>query len=126
VDLRGDLAPERRWIEAIDPLDRRDAATEAGPEGVAPRTDRGDRADPGDPDAAVVVHDGRFVVGACSDWVPATASAMAWNERSVRPAIGRVKPLSMKAAQAGMRGRKTCSISTRDAPAPRSSIRQVT
>jgi hypothetical protein len=61
VDLGGDLAPEGRRVETVDPLDRGDTPSEAGAEGVDAGPDRGDQADPGDHDAAAIVHAGVFV-----------------------------------------------------------------
>ena len=50
VDLRGDLASERRWIEPIDPLDRRRRRSQSGPEGVDTGPDGRHEPEPGDPD----------------------------------------------------------------------------
>ena len=88
VDLRRDLAPERRRIEPVDPLDRRPCGPQARPEGVAPGPDRGDDPDARDPDPPTVGHVEGFVDGSGSDWFAATASAIDLNVASVRPAIG--------------------------------------
>jgi hypothetical protein len=132
VDLGGDLAAERRRVEAVDPLDRRAARPQTGPERVATGADRRDRTDARNPDPSPRRrHGDGFAVEAGADSsVDATASAMSRNVASVRPAIGRVKSRSTRKAQPGTRGRKRCSISTWLAPCPsssgRSSIRQVT
>ena len=109
VDLGRDLRAERARVEAVDPLDRRAAGAQAGPERVATGPDGGDDPDPGDPDAPSVGHGRRFV-GAAIRTRPASASASALNVASVRPAIGRVKARSTNAANSGTRGRKSWSI----------------
>src|SRR6185295_15437449 len=112
VDLGGDLAAERRRVEAIDPLDRRPARAEPGAEGVDPGADRGDDTDPRDPDgASVVAHVDGFVESAAADVSTgaARASAIAPNVARVRPAIGRVKRRSINQAQPGTRGAKAWS-----------------
>src|SRR4029453_2362481 len=111
VDLGRDLRADRRRVEAVDALDRRACLPKPGPECVDASPDRRDHADAGDEDAL-----SRHV---------ATASAIALNVASVRVAIGRVKPRSIRAAQTPTLGRKSWSISTR-LPAPRGSIRHVT
>ncbi len=95
VDLGRDLRAERARVEAVDPLDRRAAGAQPGPERVATGADRGDDPEPGDPDRrrsvmSVDPSAWRTAVAAAS----ASASASALNVPSVRPAIGRVKSRS--------------------------------
>jgi hypothetical protein len=126
VDLGRDLRAERRWVEPIDPLDRRAArpksrskCVEAGPRGR-------DDADPRDEHSPVVrsLGDG-FVNGREADSSADSASAIAANVASVLVAIGRVNARSTNHAQPGSRGRKSCSIVTRQ-PRSDGSIRHVT
>src|SRR5262249_30415848 len=127
VDLRGDVAPERARVEPVDRLDRGPGRAEPGPERLATGPDRGDDPDARDPDPTEPRHDERFVVASSSDSRPSSASAMARNVPSVRPAMGRVKNRSTNAANNGIAGRKSWSMATR-APRPPGpgSMRQVT
>jgi len=117
VDLRSDLASEGRWVEAIDPLDRRRRPAEPVPERVHARADRRDQAETGDPDAPLIAHAVRFGGGAGSDLsIRARASASALKVPSVRPAMGRVKRRSTNAAKPGTRGENSWLIVMRQPP----------
>ena len=85
VDLSSDARPERRWVEAVDGLDRRPTGEHARPERVAAADGR-QHAHAGDDDAAP--HVGGFVREDSVDvsftgGVVATASASALNVASV-------------------------------------------
>ena len=145
VNLGCDLRAECGRIEAVDPPDRGAGRPQAGPEGVDTRPDRRDHADPGHEHPASCAHGDAVDVGELSESAPfvgrelrlanasvagaapalATASAIALNVASVRPAIGRVKNRSMNGAHGANRGRKSCSIVTRQPP-PFASIDHVT
>ncbi len=114
VDLGGDLRAERRWIEAVDPANRRSASPHAVPERHPARPDRRDDAETGDPDATRPAHETALV-----------ASAIDLKVASVRPAIGRTNSRSTIVAQGLIRGLKSCSMATRQ-PSAVGSIRQVT
>ncbi len=64
IHLGRDLAPERRRVEPIDALDRRDAGAQTGSEGVDARADRRDQSDTRDPGPPPIVHVGGFTGGA--------------------------------------------------------------
>ena len=97
--------------------------------GVDAGPDRGDHADAGDPDVAAVAHVGGFVGSGSADVAASdtSASAIAPNVASVRPAIGRVNSRSMQPAQPGTRGAEVVvDLDPAAGDRGRSSIRHVT
>ncbi len=123
VDLGRDLRAERRRVEAVDALDRGAARAQARPERVDAGADRGDEADPRDPDCGVDRSCRWIRRRRGSDW---TASASALNVARVRPAMGRVKKRSTKAAKPGNARPEVVLDDDVRAVAGRGSIRHVT
>ena len=124
VDLGGDLRAERTRVEAVDPPDRRTGRAEARP-GRRRRRCRSAvmtpmpviqtrRRSASSRDRSVGPARGRRSARRPRRAVcVATASAIALNVASVRPAIGRVKPAVDERRRArARRGAKSCSIET--------------
>ena len=111
VDLRGHLRAERARVEPVDARDRRPAAPKARPERVDAGPGGRDDPDAGDPDAPTDsrhrgIAGGAAAASRSATGAVATASAIALNVASVRPAMGRVNQRSTTLARPGSRGRE--------------------